>query len=1027
MRPNKITREAYTKNGDKIEVVIKSLGKGNLSSRYLITTSDSGEQYFAKTSLVSEHCAGLASRDINRNEVSVNSHLVENGIDEGIYFEREIKIGRKWYSLFKNLNAAGDEQIKSDLEKLLDVKVEEKDKKKARGKDVITKKTLRDNLNSSVYIVKSISDQLYNLHNFPNGKGVIHMDVSPGNILILKKDLGRGKYRYIPKLIDFGITREKGATIDKLLNRSTASGISGTYYSSDGEPLHNKLYSAPDILSKSHPNVETNLDTYNLVNILCLMLTKRLVEHWKNDKDDLAMVLERELNVDSSVKEDIIKIITKGTSDVRSVRYDDASVLSKELEDLGLAEPTLIETEVNLPVCKVSNKIKRTLHVVNNLAGLTVNTGDLNVNKSPNVSFKKSSEATLNIPISDQVNKYYGSMDKKLGNKGAPPLISPDFGMKVGSERIRIYEDSNRSLKDKLKGIFFDEKERKAKPLAYGVGAVILLGLAVGTAWKLHDHYHKEGGVIVPPPVKVISVKEEKQPSFPGFDLFDKAIIKLDEASKIKENQKTPSVTLEKKLSNVKNKKPRKASKPNSLVEKKYSIPPKFHIPKKERNVEKTAHVGTYVSKPLEDKIIKREEKKQIKPIEKIDSSRNKEIIKPRSSHKATINKEKRDKLIALERERKAKWEKRKKQKRERAEIKKRIIVPKRVVSSANTLEPYTISIHPLPNEPKAYISLTSKAGRYLGKTADFEVKVKDKKLTEALKSVAILSSGERIKSWADFSNRFFFQDLLKVSEELKTKKDYHLAVTWKNPEEIKWCNVDKESKIEVSNNPNSICQSTKNRTVNSKQMVVSYSGKDKDFIPNLSMGIINNPGDECSKLEFLIKGEDYGDNAGFKRLDFLTNGIFKPSIDLSKYDKKFRITQDFEIKEGENLRVHARVTDKKGNKVKTSVMSVKCSRGDHSHEKRVARTEENGKIEHNFEEQTQKILSTVGCKQSDVQDKLKEKIRLLLRAGNRGDESFRKENYNNTSDCYHLIKPENRKEFYGDVLALFKKVKVKK
>lgn len=196
------------------------------------------------------------------------------------------------------------------------------------------------------------------------GLGLIHRDITPDNILIFED----GTYH----LEDFGIAAAKNEDPKFLFNKATSGGFGGgSYYGNVAGVLRNEFYFAPGL--ESYEMAEPSIDTYNISNILFLMITGRLIESFYGDEvivkmkkgnvslEELSQELgdkrkeirehllneiegyEKKINYGSGfseeggMKEKLCDIIMKGTSVLKEDRYQTASELLGDLNDLGFS------------------------------------------------------------------------------------------------------------------------------------------------------------------------------------------------------------------------------------------------------------------------------------------------------------------------------------------------------------------------------------------------------------------------------------------------------------------------------------------------------------------------------------------------------------------------------------------------------------------------------------------------------------------------------------------------------------------
>ncbi len=403
----KIFRGVESRNIKVIESLDTNLiGEGTLSSRYLINIE--GANYFAKVFRPGENSFGRSSREMIKNEIAVLDYIYSNSASapaqDLLRYRGYAEVGDVTTLLF-------EDQVTwrsgATLEKRLNVQSEriKTQEEVPTTEEVLNLKRSVEATNYQSYevgdvidIVRQIADQIGQYHSLRGDKcaGIIHMDITPKNIIIVD-DIDTRKKKAI--VIDFGIARENGEAIDHLFNKSSLSdGRGGDYYLSQ-KGIFNLVYSSID--SRQQSTANPSLDTYNIVNVLCLMLTGRLIEYWETEakktcdplfddnlfdddpeiitemmNGEIADVIEKRcksLNLASEVKLTLInelsRIITygrkanqnqqttdqKGTISTSSVRadYSTCAELIEELDALGikpiLKEPITISLPLDIP------------------------------------------------------------------------------------------------------------------------------------------------------------------------------------------------------------------------------------------------------------------------------------------------------------------------------------------------------------------------------------------------------------------------------------------------------------------------------------------------------------------------------------------------------------------------------------------------------------------------------------------------------------------------------------------------------
>ncbi len=254
-------------------------GSGTLSNRYLlsINTSEGKRNFFMKTFHGASFCPAASSRDIINNEISVEEYTSH-------HLKRDIYVGYAEIAdtvciLFRDILSGTDGKSLADR---LNIQESFEYPSAVQIKQELYAKT-KLSLAESVHIAMEVATQLDELHTVETEEhsGIIHMDISPHNILIYTTKEQQKVEQHV-KIVDLGIARENGITLDKLFNKTQAKGIGKddqtglqSYYSSTKTVLHNQIYGCS---VEDRTVAEPFLDIYSLSNVLCLMLTGKLVE-----------------------------------------------------------------------------------------------------------------------------------------------------------------------------------------------------------------------------------------------------------------------------------------------------------------------------------------------------------------------------------------------------------------------------------------------------------------------------------------------------------------------------------------------------------------------------------------------------------------------------------------------------------------------------------------------------------------------------------------------------------------------------
>lgn len=191
-------------------------------------------------------------------------------------FKGAVQINGTYGLLYHNLK--NDLKTLDTLENLITVKApEKKEDEKIFPHEVWSdEQSVMLNLKEIVNISYDVTEQLEIYHNMGE-HGIIHFDLNPGNVFLVGK---HGHRRGL--LNDFGISREKNKPLEKLFNNASAENTRGNYYSKDGI-IANSVYSPPDL--DQHNHSQPSIDSYCTSNLLCLMLTGRLVEYFYKEEN----------------------------------------------------------------------------------------------------------------------------------------------------------------------------------------------------------------------------------------------------------------------------------------------------------------------------------------------------------------------------------------------------------------------------------------------------------------------------------------------------------------------------------------------------------------------------------------------------------------------------------------------------------------------------------------------------------------------------------------------------------------------
>ncbi len=185
--------------------------------------------------------------------------------------------------------------------------------------------------------------------------GMIHLDIQPENILVDSEN------NVI--LIDLGLAREQGGDPLELLNKMVLGVAGAVYYGTINDILCNWFYHPPEFDMKPLPPGYTStatIDIYNATNVLCLMLTGRLMEYYKkavraearagsgaarDEEERLKEILRKEIIEKGKRKreqirpedlEKIVDTVIKGTRDEYTKRYQTTGEVLEDLQGLNI-------------------------------------------------------------------------------------------------------------------------------------------------------------------------------------------------------------------------------------------------------------------------------------------------------------------------------------------------------------------------------------------------------------------------------------------------------------------------------------------------------------------------------------------------------------------------------------------------------------------------------------------------------------------------------------------------------------------
>ncbi len=345
---------------------LKKHSDGTMSARYICDYSNDGKAFvkkFVKIFQHSDNCTRVASREVQKNEILVYEHFKQffGELSSLTLYEGYGKINGIFRLLFKYVPGLASPS-ENTLYSLLKVNDEpdditpdmEKNDPLLRQKRVVTNNKI-ESLEEIVHITVEMCEQADLFHDARKTgddggilkDGVILVDISPRNVLIYTDNKGVKKVL----LNDFGLARERNMKASELYSKASVSGISGSYYTTRSGITVNRVYHPPNFDKDYEKSIESSYDTYNLVNLLYLMLTGKLVEsleEWSTGNLDKLKeqvnhcIKERYPSATEDQSKTLMGIIVKGTSS-KDERYSSAGDIAKELRDLKLDPPQMYQ------------------------------------------------------------------------------------------------------------------------------------------------------------------------------------------------------------------------------------------------------------------------------------------------------------------------------------------------------------------------------------------------------------------------------------------------------------------------------------------------------------------------------------------------------------------------------------------------------------------------------------------------------------------------------------------------------------
>lgn len=347
-----------------IEDLSSKIGEGKLCSRHIVQIN--GQRYFFKAPQDSQECLGESSRNFIKNEITILNLLKAEQEKKSFslpffQYERPVEVHNILGVLFQEIVEADKVESVANRIKVQDHFKDISDTMKMNDPFIEAKSTIAHAYNNlSLEQVLSIAIQAAEQTKYLHGLRIILNDFSPQNLVF---------YKDKASVTDFNVALKLQYDICTLFNETEVGGVTGGYYVTPNGILVNSVYHPFDITFED-PNdstkslykvAECNIDTYNITNVLCLMLTGKLMEYWNNlhhNKEKLQQALMDK--IESRLREDsytdlskkskaLVDVIIKGTLG-KDERYESAQKIVNALTEINFNKPSNLNVQPSLPI-----------------------------------------------------------------------------------------------------------------------------------------------------------------------------------------------------------------------------------------------------------------------------------------------------------------------------------------------------------------------------------------------------------------------------------------------------------------------------------------------------------------------------------------------------------------------------------------------------------------------------------------------------------------------------------------------------